>query len=233
MVDVKRFVPRLTRKSQLGLGAAALVAVGALGGAGAVAATRPSVEMAPRVATPIASLPNTSGVVTVKGRVTEVYGDRFVIADGSGKTMVAAGREGRGAVAKGQPVLVQGRYDDGQLRASYLVDTAGRVEAVGPGGRPPHRGDDRSPESRGSDGPEARGGPDGRGRPDPRGPGGPAGPNAGMVPPPPPGCAAGTSAGMAPPPPPPPNVNGQQATAPVAGQLAPPATATAPAATRR
>ncbi len=166
MVALKSFTPRLSRKGQLGLGAAVLVAVGALGGAGAVAATRPSVEMAPRVATPIAALPNASGVVTVKGRVTEVYGDRFVVADASGKTMVAAGRDGRGAVAKGQPVLVQGRYDDGQLRASYLVDSAGRVEAVGPDGRPPHRGGDRGPDGRG---------PEGRG-PDGRGPGGPGGP---------------------------------------------------------
>ena len=202
MVDIKAFTPRLSRKGQLGIGAAVLVAVGALGGAGAVAATRPSVEMAPRVATPIASLPNASGVVTVKGRVTEVYGDRFVVADASGKTMVAAGREGRDVVAKGQPVLVQGRYDDGQLRASYLVDGAGRVEAVGPAGHPPRRGDDRGPDGRG---------PDGRG--------GPGGPNGGIAPPPPAGCAPGTSAGMTPPPPA--GADGQRPAAPAAGQVPP------------
>ena len=209
MVDFKAFTPRLSRKGQLGIGAAVLVAVGALGGAGAVAATRPSVEMAPRVATPIASLPNASGVVTVKGRVTEVYGDRFVVADASGKTMVAAGREGRDVVAKGQPVLVQGRYDDGQLRATYLVDGAGRVEAVGPAGHPPRRGDDRGP---------GGGRPDGRGGPG--GPGGPSGPNGGMAPPPPAGCAPGASSGMTPPPPPA-GADGQQPAAPAAVQVPP------------
>ena len=53
--------------------------------------------------------------------------------------LVAAGREGRGTVATGQPVTVQGRYDEGQLRASYIVDAAGKVTAVGPRG-PGHDG---------------------------------------------------------------------------------------------
>jgi len=162
-------------RAALAAGAAILVALGAAGGAGAVQATRPTVEMAPTVRTPIARLAQTSGVVTVKGRVAEVYGDRFVVQDGSGRTLVAAGREARGTVAAGQPVMVQGRYDDGQLRASYLVDRDGRIVAAGPVGR-------------------RHGGPGPKGGPGRDGP-----------PPPPPGCGPVPPAGavgIAPPPPP-------------------------------
>ena len=119
---------------KLGLGVAIGLAIGAAGGAGAVSLTRPGVEMAPTVATPVARLANSSGVVTVKGRVAEVYGDRFVVQDGSGKAMVDGGRDAN--VTKGAPIQVQGRYDDGQLRASYVVDAAGKVTPVGP---PPPR----------------------------------------------------------------------------------------------
>lgn len=196
-------------RTALGIGAAVLLGVGAAGGAGAVQATRPSVEMAPTVATPIARLSATSGVVTVKGRVAEVYGDRFVVQDTSGRAMVAAGREGRGAVGVGQPVTVQGHFDEGQLRASYIVDAGGQVATVGPrgpgpGGVGPHRGPGR-------DGPP---------------------------PPPPPGCGpapAGPAGPGAPPPPPPPGVAGAPAAGPEGAPPPPPAPAPAPTpgATRR
>ncbi|MFD1787044.1 hypothetical protein ACFSC3_05610 [Sphingomonas floccifaciens] len=201
-------------RAALAAGAAVLVALGAAGGAGAVQATRPNVEMAPTVATPAAKLAASSGVVTVKGRVAEVYGDRFVLQDGSGRAMVAAGREARGTVSVGQSVMVQGRYDEGQLRASYLVDQNGRVAAVGPRALGPR-------------GPGPHGGPgrDGPPPPPPAGcapmPGGPGG--AGAVPPPPPppvGEAAGVP-GIAPPPPPP-------ASAAKAAPLLPPTPPTAP-----
>lgn len=173
--------------AKLGLGVAIGLAIGAAGGASAVSLTRPAVEMAPTVATPVAKLANSSGVVTVKGRVAEVYGDRFVVQDGSGRAMVDGGRDA--SVTKGAAVQVQGRYDDGQLRASYLVDAAGKVTPVGP---PPRRGH----------GPEGRGpGPHGPGGPEARGPG--CAPGA--MPPPPP--ADGTAPplpvnGAVPPPPP-------------------------------
>lgn len=129
MVDFGRFKnsPRA-----MTAGAALLVVLGAAGGAGAVQATRPTIEMAPTVQTPIAKLGEASGVVTVKGRVAEVFGDRFVVQDASGRAMIAAGHEARGAVSVGQPLMVQGRFDDGQLRASYLVDQNGAIAAVGP-----------------------------------------------------------------------------------------------------
>jgi hypothetical protein len=76
-------------------GAALLVALGAAGGAGAVQATRPTIEMAPTVQTPISKLSATGDLVTIKGRVAEVFGDRFVVQDASGRAMVAIGREAR------------------------------------------------------------------------------------------------------------------------------------------
>ncbi|URW74698.1 hypothetical protein M9980_08920 [Sphingomonas donggukensis] len=197
----------MSRRAQLGLGGAVLLGLGAAGGAGAVSLTRPSVEMAPNVATPIARLVNTSGVVTVKGRVAEVFGDRVVLQDASGRTMIDAGRDARGTIAKGAALTVQGRYDDGQLRASYLVDPAGKVSAVGPGGR-------------GSDGR----GPHGR-----RGPGGPGGPGHDGPPPPPPGGPE--LAGRDAPPPPVGCAPGAAQPAPVAGAVppAPPVDAGTPA----
>lgn len=202
---------------KLGLGVAIGLAIGAAGGAGAVSLTRPGVEMAPTVATPVARLANSSGVVTVKGRVAEVYGDRFVVQDGSGKAMVDGGRDAN--VTKGAPVQVQGRYDDGQLRASYVVDANGKVTPVGP--PPPRPG--HGPEGRGP-GPHGPGGPSG---PEARGPGGPAGQGCapGAMPPPPP-----PADGAAPPPPP---ANGQLPPPPPVGAApagAPPlANAPAPA----
>lgn len=125
----------LSARQRLGLGGAALLALGAVGGAGAVSLTRPSVEMAPTVATPVARLSGTQGLVTVRGRVAEVYGDRFVVQDGTGRALVAIGRDEGAGISRGSPILVQGRFDDGQLRARFLVDASGQAREVGPGGR--------------------------------------------------------------------------------------------------
>ncbi len=149
--------PRLQGKAPLAAAAAVLIALGAGGGAAAVSMTRPTVTMAPTVQTPIAKLASTSGVVTAKGRVAEVFGDRFVVQDGTGRAMVAASRDAMPSV--GSNVMVQGRYDDGVMHAQYLVDPNGSVVPVGPPPPPP-------------------GGP--------RGPGGPGGPRGDGPPPPPP-----------------------------------------------
>lgn len=193
-------VPRVSRGQKLGIAAAALVAIGVAGGAGAVSLTRPAIEMAPTVPTAIARLPQSSGVVTVKGRVAEVYGNRFVVQDGSGRTLVDAGREAQGAVRVGTPMLVQGRYDQGQLRARFLVDSSGAVQEVGP---PPPPGAGAPPPPRGAGAPPPP--PPGAGAPPPPPPGGPGAPpppdgmGAGAPPPPP---AIGDGAGAPPPPPP-------------------------------
>jgi hypothetical protein len=123
MVDMK--------KVKLGAGAVLLLALGAAGGAAVVETTRPSVEMAPASPVAISSLAQRDGIVTIKGKVAEVYGDRFILADGSGRAMVDTGRDSTPATASAA-LTVQGRYDDGQLHASFLVDQAGNVTSVGP-----------------------------------------------------------------------------------------------------
>lgn len=186
-------------RAALAAGVAGLVALGATAGASAVQATRPSIEMAPTLPTPIAKLPASNGVITVKGRVTEVYGDRFVVQDQSGKAMIAAGGEVRGAVTVGQLVTVQGRYDDGQLRASYLVDQNGSIAAVGPIGPTPG-----APAAPGEPGPH--GGPRSDGPPPPPpcapAPGGPGGPGAVLPPPPVTGASPVANGAVLPSPPP-------------------------------
>ncbi|MBW6526171.1 hypothetical protein KZ813_04915, partial [Sphingomonas sp. RHCKR7] len=128
-------LPHVNAPRRVALAGAALLALGAAGGAGAMALTRPTVEMAPTVPTAVARLQQSSGTVTVRGRVAAVYGDRFVVEDSTGRALVDAGRDS--APRAGAPVLVQGRYDEGQLRARFLVDSAGARE-VGPPPPPRH-----------------------------------------------------------------------------------------------
>lgn len=175
------------RHNRLALAAAGLLVVGGAAGAVTVAATRPSVTMAPATPVAIRSL-QSDGIVTIRGTVAETYGNKFVMADRTGRALVDLGREGDGSnlVAAGQPVTIQGRFEDGFVHASFLVAPGGKVTALGPIGGPlrgPH-----GPGGPGRDGPDGPGregpGRDGPGGPD-RGPGAPPPPPAGMAPPPP------------------------------------------------
>ena len=206
-MTIKDGLQRVPRRTRAGIGAALLLAMGAAGGAGAVSLTRPSVQMAPTVATPIARLAASDGIVTVKGRVAEVYGNRFVVQDGTGRAMVDTGR-GSATVASGQPMMVQGRFADGQLRAAYLVGADGKVDAVGPAGGPPH--------ANGPGGP-GRGGPAFDGPPPPPPPPGaprPGGPGAPPPPPPGQGCGPAERGALPPPPPAPAPAASDQAAVP-------------------
>ena len=136
-----RWTPNISRGQRIGLGSAALLALGVAGGVGAVSLTRPPVEMAPTVSTAISRLPATHGIVTVRGRVAAIYGDRVLVQDQTGRALVDAGRDGAASLAVGGPILAQGRFRDGQLRARFLVDASGSAQEVGPPSPPPpHRG---------------------------------------------------------------------------------------------
>jgi hypothetical protein len=154
MTSFKDRMTRFSPRTRLGLGAAALLAAGVAGGAGAVSLTRPAAVMAPIATTSIAQLPSTNGIVTIKGRVAEVFGDRFVVQDQTGRAMIDAGRLSASQPAIGQTVSVQGRYDNGQLRPSYLVGPDGSVSEIGPKGHHgrgpgrPHGGRDDGPPPR-------------------------------------------------------------------------------------
>jgi len=207
------------RRNRLALAAAGLLVVGGAAGAVTVAATRPSVTMAPATPVAIRSL-QSDGIVTIRGTVAETYGNKFVMADRTGRALVDLGREGDGSnlVAAGQPVTIQGRFEDGFVHASFLVAPGGKVTALGPVDGPrhgPHGPGGPGRDGPGRDGPGGPGGPDGPGAPG--GPGAPPPPPAGMAPPPPP-------AGMAPPSP---IANGAVAPAPVAPPVGVPTAAPA------
>ncbi len=93
---------RPARKLSLRTGLAALALLGAGGAVGATAArlAGPAIEVAPLTPVTIASLKTGEGLVTVRGKVGEVYGSNFILADASGRTMIEGGprsaRAGRG-----------------------------------------------------------------------------------------------------------------------------------------
>lgn len=145
---------RLRNPRMSALAAAALLALGGGVGAAAMQVTRPSTAMAPQAPVAIRSLP-ASGIVSIKGRVAEIYGNKFILADPSGRALVDTGREGDGGelVTAGETVTVQGRFDRGSVHAAFLVGPDNTVVALGPLGGPhdrpgeprPHHGPDDRP----------------------------------------------------------------------------------------
>jgi len=117
---------------------AALVA-GAAGGAGAMKFVRPTAEMAPIAPVAISAMP-ASSLITIKGKVAEIYGNKFVLQDESGKALIETGPAGDNGklVAQNEAITVQGRFDDGFVHAGFLVREDGRTEALRPKGPPPH-----------------------------------------------------------------------------------------------
>src|ERR1700761_5689860 len=72
--------------------------------------------------------------VAIKGDVAEIFGNKFVVQDGSGRALVDTGPRGddRMVVTKGETVTVQGRFERGVVRADVLAHADGRNEAFGP-----------------------------------------------------------------------------------------------------
>lgn len=117
----------------------ALLSFGAVAGAGAISMMRPSVEMAPMTPVAISSMPDW-GLVTVKGKVVEVFGNKFVVEDTSGRALIETGPSGEDGklVVMGETVSVQGRFENGFIHATYLTREDGKTETLGPAGGPPH-----------------------------------------------------------------------------------------------
>ncbi|RFB91471.1 hypothetical protein B5K08_14195 [Rhizobium leguminosarum bv. trifolii] len=135
-------VPPAQRRRRLAvpIAAAAALVIGVAGGAGVMKMMRPAPEMAPLTPVAISAMP-ASSLITIKGKVAEIYGNKFILQDESGKALVETGRAGEGGalVAQGEAVTIQGRFDDGFVHASYLVRQDGRTEALRPHKGPPHR----------------------------------------------------------------------------------------------
>ena len=137
-------------------GALGLLVVGGGAGALAVEASRPTVTMAPATPVAIRTLTNDDdSIVTIRGRVAEIYGNKFILADASGRALVDTGHEGdeRALVTPGEPVTVQGRFDRGFVHAAFLVGPDAKVTALGPLGGPPHGHHGEHGPDRGPDGP--------------------------------------------------------------------------------
>lgn len=140
---------RFGRPARLAALGAGLLALGGATGAVVMSQTRPSVSMAPATPVAIRSLSST-GIVTVRGRVAEMYGNKFVMEDSTGRALIDTGREGddRQLVTTGEPITVQGRFERGFIHASFLVGPDNKVTALGPLAGPPHGppdGPDRGP----------------------------------------------------------------------------------------
>ncbi len=75
-------------------------------------------------------------LVAVKGKVAEIFGNKFIISDSTGRTLVDVGPEGgdTALVAQNEEVTVQGRFDDGFVHAGMVIHGNGRVDEL----RPPH-----------------------------------------------------------------------------------------------
>ncbi len=126
-------------RNRRGLVVGAIAAPLALGAAGlSLAQSGQTVAPTPVAPTAISALAP-SGAIAARGEVAEIFGNKFVLQDGTGRALVETGRAGEAAplVAKGETVSVQGRFEKGFLHARQITRADGTVVAVGPAGGPP------------------------------------------------------------------------------------------------
>jgi uncharacterized protein YdeI (BOF family) len=117
---------------------AALLVAFAIGGgvtAAALQVRRPAIVML--TPAPITSMHDWSEVA-VKGQVAEIFGNKFIVQDDSGRALVDTGRSGEtgNLVAKSETVTVQGRFEHGSIHAQAISHPDGRNDFVGPPGPP-------------------------------------------------------------------------------------------------
>jgi hypothetical protein len=150
---------RRLRFSRCGLATGALAVVLIAGAALGAGGTRLAQNWQPRSVmllqpAPIDKMAEQSPVA-IRGDVAEVFGNKFVVQDGSGRALVDTGSRGedRMVVVKGETVTVQGRFEGGVVHADVLAHADGRNEAFGPPDRGP--GGPRGPKGP-KDGPGAR-----------------------------------------------------------------------------
>ena len=135
--------PRLRSAPALAIAAVALLGIGGAVGVTAASSMEPRAVMANVSPTAIKSLANAARpwigepIVTVRGRVTQRFGNRFILNDGTGQVLVdVGGHESReGGITANQSLTVQGHYEDGTIRPLFLVGPDGRVAMIGRGDR--------------------------------------------------------------------------------------------------
>jgi uncharacterized protein YdeI (BOF family) len=137
---------------------ATLLVAFAIGGgvtAAALQARRPSLVML--TPAPITSMHDWSEVA-VRGQVAEIFGNKFIVQDDSGRALVDAGRPGESGqlVAKSESVTVQGRFEHGFIHAEVISHPDGRDDFVGPPGPPQPPGGPMALRGPGGPRPDAR-----------------------------------------------------------------------------
>ncbi|KQO72026.1 DNA-binding protein [Methylobacterium sp. Leaf87] len=119
--------------------AGAIAAPLAFGAVGLSLAQNNTATLTPVEPVAVAAL-KPSAAIAAKGTVAEIYGNKFVVQDGTGKALVETGKRGEGGtlVTTGEAVTVQGRFENGFLHAALITRADGTKVVVGPaGGLPP------------------------------------------------------------------------------------------------
>ncbi|MBE7183224.1 MAG: hypothetical protein INR68_02315 [Methylobacterium mesophilicum] len=121
------------RRAKAAFAGLGLLALGLAGGAGATAALSPADSTV--LMKPVAVNTLQSGTqAAVRGTVGDVFGNKFVLADPSGRALIDSGWRGEGGdlVKPGETVTVQGRFDRGSLHGEVLVRADGAAQSLKP-----------------------------------------------------------------------------------------------------
>lgn len=144
--EPSRSAPKMPRSRRAGLVLAAAILVAAGATAGAAVARFVSHREAQQVLPPVAISAMTDGnLAAVKGKVVEIFGNKFVVEDQSGRALVETGPSGEDAalVARDEPVTVQGLFEHGFIHGSMITHADGRTDLIGPPDGPPRHGPHR------------------------------------------------------------------------------------------
>jgi hypothetical protein len=115
--------------------ALAVLIVGAAAGAGGVKMAQRWQPQSVMLLQPTAINKLEAGdTAAVKGSVAEIFGNKFVLDDGTARALIDLGPRGENAdtVIKGETVTVQGMFDRGIVHARIVSHADGRNEAFGP-----------------------------------------------------------------------------------------------------
>lgn len=85
--------------------------------------------------------------VAAKGSVAEIFGNKFILDDGTGRALIDLGPRGEDgdAVIRGGTVTVQGMFDRGVMHARIVSYADGRNQAFDAPPPPPPPGPDAPP----------------------------------------------------------------------------------------
>ncbi len=144
------------RRSRLAGALGAVVTAGLLIVGVQALQTQEATTLVPSVA--VSALEDDS-LTSVTGQVAEIYGNKFILVDASGRALVETGRAGEDGTlfARDEVMTVQGRFHHGFMHASLLVHADGRVDTLRP--PPPHHGAKDRPHRKDADaqGPDVQG----------------------------------------------------------------------------